>query len=463
MGGWRDADRGGASHRRKSGRSRVNVVVLLLVPLWLLLVTAAAAVVHSSASAPTAQRPRPVHSGRPADQGLVVVNRARAGQGRPQLRFSSVAAHLARLQSLAMARERRVSGQSCLACTKLRMVWGNIEETVGSGTSAQAVYQELTQGHRNRVRALCQCVTQGGTAVVSSGGRVWVTEIFFRPSSGILLGARAEPRPTDPVVTGDPDEDALLNLEAEIGRKVAIDHIFVHLGTPFPYARFAWDRANGRVPLVDWDLTDPFYTWSQIAAGKADRIINAEARAAAAFKHPILLSFHHEPEYGVPRYGTPAQFVAAWRHVVDRFRAAGATNVLWVWILGSEVFREGAADGWYPGRSYVNFAGADGYNYAFAKPGAPWRTVNALFSSFYAWSVQHHLPAMITETGCLEDPADPGRKAGWFNNADAWLHTHPDIKAFVYFDTTVRWPWWVDTSAESLAAFRALANDPLLR
>jgi beta-mannanase len=155
--------------------------------------------------------------------------------------------------------------------------------------------------------------------------------------------------------------------------------------------------------------------------------------------------------------------VAAWRHVVDRFRAAGATNVLWVWILGSEVFREGTADGWYPGRSYVDYAGADGYNYDFAIPGAQWRTVDALFSSFYAWSVQHHLPAMITETGCLEDPADPGRKAAWFNNADAWLHTHPDIRAFVYFNTTVRWPWWVDTSAESLAAFRALANDPRLR
>jgi hypothetical protein len=70
---------------------------------------------------------------------------------------------------------------------------------------------------------------------------------------------------------------------------------------------------------------------------------------------------------------------------------------------------------------------------------------------------------MITETGCLEDPGDPGRKAGWFNDADAWLHTHPDIKAFVYFNTTVRWPWFVDTSSQSLQAFSALANDPLFR
>jgi hypothetical protein len=467
VGDWRGSDRGHMSHRRKPSRRRLYLLALLLVPLYLAVVTAAASLVHSVAATRAAQHPAPVHSSRAAadivDQGLAAVNRARAGQGRPQLRFSAAAAHLARLQSLAMARERRVFHQSCLACTKLRMVWGGIEENVGSGTSAQAVYQQLTQGSASRPRVLCRCVTQGGTAVVRSGGRVWVTQIFFRPSTKILLGARAQPRPTDPFITGDRDKDALLQLEAETGRKLAIDHLYVHLGTPLPYTRFAWDRANGRLPLVDWDLIHPFYTWSQIAAGKADQIINADAKAAAAYNGPILLSFHHEPEYGVPRYGTPVQFVAAWKHVVDRFRAAGATNVLWIWILGSEVFRQGTADGWFPGRSYVDYVGADGYNYAFAKAGARWRTVADLFDSFSAWSVEKHLPAMITETGCLEDPADPGRKAAWFNQADVWLHTHPDIKAFVYFNTAMRWPWFVDTSPQSLEAWRALANDPLLR
>ena len=50
--------------------------------------------------------------------------------------------------------------------------------------------------------------------------------------------------------------------ESEIGRKVAIDHIYVHFGTPLPYSRFAWDRANGRVPLVDWDLSQPADDWA---------------------------------------------------------------------------------------------------------------------------------------------------------------------------------------------------------
>ena len=236
MRGPRGSHRGQFSHRRKPSRHGLYLLVLLLVPLYLALVTAAASLVHSSAAAPTARHPRrgaehPARRLTCATRGSRWSTASAAGQGQPQLRFSAAAAALARLQSLAMARDGRAFHQSCLTCTKLRMVWGSIEENVASGTSAQAVYQQLTQGSAWRPHALCRCVTQGGTAVVRSGGRAWVTEIFFRPSSKILLGARAQPRPTDPFVTGDPDEDALLHLEAEIGRKLAIDHIYVHLGT----------------------------------------------------------------------------------------------------------------------------------------------------------------------------------------------------------------------------------------
>lgn len=465
MDSWR---RSGAGRYSKQGnRSPRRLLVLVLVPVYLAFVTAAASAVHTAlkarAHSPT---PTPVPSRSEAtpspDPGLAVVNQIRARHQRSPLGFSSAAARLARAHSLEMAQKQRTFQENCVECLNWRMMWGNAEENVGSGTSLQAVYQQLAHGRANNGNVLCRCVTQGATAVARSAGRVWVTAIFFRPAKGVLLGARAQPRATDPVVTGDPDEDALVHFESEIGRKVAIDHIYVHLGTPLPYARFAWDRANGRIPLVDWNVSDPAYSWARVAAGKADALINATARAAAAYDHPILLNFDHEPLYSAFVSGRPGQYVAAWRHVVDRFRAVGADNVFWVLILTASTYDQGIADLYYPGRSYVNFLAADGYNWKFAHK-AQWRSFADVFTSFYYYTVEKHLPAMITETGTLEDPNNPARKAAWFRGADAWLHTHPNIKALVYFNTTVRWPWWIDTSPQSLAAFRALAHDPLFR
>lgn len=441
--------------------------MFVLVPAYLAFVTAAAAAVHTVLHA-SAHKPSPTSAlgdAQPAsrhDLGLSVVNQTRAKHHRAPLGASAVAARLALAHSLDMAHQQRVFTENCLDCLNWRMRWGNVEENVGTGSSVQAVYKELTRGRAHFSHVVCRCVTEGGTGIARSAGRVWVTEIFFKPATGILLGARAEPRATDPVVTADSDENALLHFESEIGRKVAIDHIYVHFGTPLPYARFAWDRANGRVPMVDWDLSQPADDWAQIAAGDADSIIDTTARALAHYDHPILLSFDHEPLYGAYVPGKPAQFVAAWRHVVDKFRALGADNVFWVLILTASTYDAGVADLYYPGRSYVDFLGADGYNWKWAHK-ARWRSFADIFTSFYYYASQKHLPAMITETGTLEDPNDPGRKAAWYRGADAWLHQHPNIMAFIYFNTTVRWPWWIDTSPQSLAAFRALANDPLFR
>lgn len=449
-------------------RRRVRLLVILLVPVYLAFVTAAASAVHTALHHPghgPGAAPEPSRSAAASgpDAGLVVVNKIRAHRHRPLLESSSAAVGLARAHSLEMAHGQRLFLDKCLECMNWRMTWGNTEENVGSGTSVQAAYQQLIHGRADWTNVLCRCVVRGGTAVVRSGGRVWVTAIFFRPATGMLLGARAEPRSTDPMVTDDTDENALLHFESEIGRKVSIDHIYVHIGTPLPYARFAWDRANGRVPLVDWDVADPTYSWARIAAGKEDGIINATARAAAAYGQPLLISFDHEPLYSAFVPGRPAQFRAAWRHVVDRFRAAGADNVFWILILTASTYDQGIADLYYPGRAYVNFLAADGYNWKFTRHKARWRSFADIFTSFYYYTLEKRLPGMITEAGTLEDPNNPGRKAAWYRGADAWLHSHPNIKAFVYFNTTVRWPWWIDTSPQSLAAFRTLAQDPLFR
>jgi mannan endo-1,4-beta-mannosidase len=79
----------------------------------------------------------------------------------------------------------------------------------------------------------------------------------------------------------------------------------------------------------------------------------------------VLISFAHEMNgnwypWGVG-HASPAEFVAAWRHVVDVFRAAGATNVTWVWTVNSISYAAGDLVRWWPGANWVDLVGVDGY------------------------------------------------------------------------------------------------------
>ena len=59
-------------------------------------------------------------------------------------------------------------------------------------------------------------------------------------------------------------------------------------------------------------------------------------------------------------------FVAAWRHIVDVFRQQGASNVIWLWTVNVDPPNDNAIQNparWWPGSSYVNWVGIDGYYY----------------------------------------------------------------------------------------------------
>jgi Glycosyl hydrolase family 26 len=279
-------------------------------------------------------------------------------------------------------------------------------------------------------------------------------------SVGVQLSTRfgsfVKARSSDPIVTGNAGEDAVLNLESEVGRKLSIDHVYYHFDQAWPGPRQVWDEQDGREPLINWS-PDPTYTWADVAAGAADGVIDDRARDAKTFGSQVLLSFSHEPEIDVGM-GTPADYVAAWRHVVSRFRQDGAANVRFVLILMATTYNQGRAAQWFPGTDYIDIIGGDGYNWYGTQVGQPWRDVKDIFSLANQWAIAQGRPFMIAETGSLEDPADPSRKANWFRSAVDWLATQPNITALVYFNAAPRYPWWADSSPASLDAYRALGQ-----
>src|SRR5262249_39884944 len=105
------------------------------------------------------------------------------------------------------------------------------------------------------------------------------------------------------------------------------------------------------VPLLSWEAysdwgqnTNPNYrgiTTKDIAAGKLDGYVHDYARDVRAYGSPVFIRpicqemngawYYNCSPHARPGVLTAADFVSAWRRVVDIFRAEGVTNVAWVW------------------------------------------------------------------------------------------------------------------------------------
>jgi len=279
---------------------------------------------------------------------------------------------------------------------------------------------------------------------------------------GTMLGFYVQPRDG---WSREQQEASINNLESYLGRTIDIDHIFFKWdGNVFPNWRQAWDLQHGRIPMISWGGT----YLKNILNGSYDSMIRTRANALEALNGPVMLRWFGEMDaaiYDNDEIESPAQFIQAWRYVHDIFVAQGATNVEWVWSPNAFNFATGKSQTFFPGDAYVDWIGADGYNWAPGKAGASWNPFKNVFASFYSWAAPKPQPLMIGETGVQERGA--GEKAQWITDMGNTIkNSYPEIKALVYFDAyaTANFGGWydfrVDTSASSYAAFRTLAQDP---
>ena len=70
------------------------------------------------------------------------------------------------------------------------------------------------------------------------------------------------------------------------------------------------------------------------------------------------------PGYGYYPWGngnTPDTFVAAWQYIVNKVRAAGGTQISWVWCPGDVGDSVNTLKSVYPGDAYVDWVGTDIY------------------------------------------------------------------------------------------------------
>jgi beta-mannanase len=170
-----------------------------------------------------------------------------------------------------------------------------------------------------------------------------------------------------------------------------------------------------------------------IASGEYNFYARAWADAARDYGRPFFLRFGHEMNnayrypWGPQNGNTPASFIRAWRQLHETFRAAGASNAIWVWAphIGRDDFPE-----YYPGDDVVDWVGTGVLNYGTAMPWSRWWSFDELLGPHYGALASSGKPIMIAELGTV---ANGGARDAWYRDTFAAVERYPAIRAVVLF------------------------------
>jgi beta-mannanase len=290
-------------------------------------------------------------------------------------------------------------------------------------------------------------------------------------------------------LTGDEapwDMRAATRLEGMLGKSMSLIHFmapFAHCSPAgcsyyrFPAKEMQRIRNHGAIPFFSWSsqsipsrLDEPEIELSDLIGGRYDGFIRRWAKEARRWGHPFFLRFDWEmngdwfPWAEGVNGNRPGESVAAWRHVHDIFDEVGATNATWVWCpnvdIGDDLRNLASL---YPGDSYVDWAGLDGYN-SGTNPGKDdhWRSFGQIYSRTYRELTREIAPGKPIAIGEIGSSEQGGSKARWIREMLRALPArYPRIRALVWldkFEGELDWP--IETSPSAVAAFRAGLRNP---
>ena len=247
--------------------------------------------------------------------------------------------------------------------------------------------------------------------------------------------------------------EKIITLEDSMQIKLPIISIYTAWGSKkdqvFPLLRAQAIYDLGSIPMITWEpwLNDfdpekfPFNAtvanknkggMRAIADGKYDAYLNKWATDAKKYGLPFYLRWGHEMNdpYRYPwgqQNNTPEDYIAAWRHVINRFKAVGATNAVWIWSPHpAYTYTE-----FYPGHEFVNWIGITALNYGTVATWSQWWSFKDVINKSYSDLSLYGKPMMMTEFGSL---AVGGDREMWYKDALAALPSkYPSVKAVVFF------------------------------
>lgn len=260
------------------------------------------------------------------------------------------------------------------------------------------------------------------------------------------------------------DAGTMDNFISMVNAKPTLIHWFAPLSYPFGNQNWEGVRTRGMMPALSWA---PEANNASLISGTYDYAIRQFARDAKAWGYPFILRPAWEMNISnigpwaitAPGQGnTAASFVTMWRHIYETFMSENVPNVRWHWCPGHVgVGPTPDMATYYPGDSYVDFAGFDAYNWGDIFGAGGWETLTQVFQSTYDKILTFtQKPQIVGETGA---PEAGGDKAAWLRNGFLTeILAFPKIVSVWYFHQDEQ---RINTSAASLDAFRDVMASPL--
>ncbi|MFM7068277.1 MAG: glycoside hydrolase family 26 protein, partial [Actinomycetes bacterium] len=245
-----------------------------------------------------------------------------------------------------------------------------------------------------------------------------------------------------------------------VGKSPSSVLFFQNFSQSFPTEALQSSWRRNALPIITWEPTIPNSAIGQpklkdLTSGSWDRYLDAWARAAASFDKPIVIRFAHEMNgvwytWSEGAWGNqPGDYVKAWRYIHDRFTAAGADNVIWMWNPNRVDYQRTPLETVYPGDEYVDWVGISGY----------YRRTNGASNFDATFSRTLEAIAAITTKPIFvgEAGADSGDLAGdvaWIADFFRGLAGHPGIVGFAWFNQAKSGnDWRLQRAPELLSAF----------
>ena len=217
---------------------------------------------------------------------------------------------------------------------------------------------------------------------------------------------------------------------------------------------------NGSKAIITWEPWGIKNT--DISSGQKDNYIRQMASDMKAYNKEIYISLMHEANgnwydwaIGDSKVNNNQTYKAAYQHVVNMFRQVGANNVKFIWNVNAGNCGTGTSyTGHYPGDTYVDYVAIDGYNWGTTQSwGSTWQSFDEIFAAPYQALSTINKPIFITEFSSAEIG---GNKAAWITETFNTIRTkYPRIKLVSWFGENKETDWRINSSAASLAAFRA--------